>query len=368
MQQPRLGDALRAIARDARQDTDARLASDSRSQRLWVVNPRGEVGLRTVVQVNTESPFGAWQLTFKPDGSLDERTSLTLHATGTVYAEYPGLSASNQPLLHLESDSQLDGRYARPKQGDNPRARPAGGDWHFAPEPPDPRGAHRRTNLRVFDPDFLEVQAYYHVTRAHELVRAYGSDLADYPIPIDVLDAGGSNNACYQPTTRSLHFFSLSRFHPAADNSVIYHEYGHAIFHALQREDYREPETSALHEGFADFVACCLTGSSQVGQHFFAASRQPVRELANGFTIRDKESAFSPHEKGLVLGGLGWDITRELGTDGARTLLFGAAQLAPRPSHYRAMAVGLMLSDLFFFQGRNRDFLRRQLSRRGLDL
>ena len=146
------------------------------------------------------------------------------------------------------------------------------------------------------------------------------------------------------------------------------HVEGHAIFHALQRESSYIGEVAAVNEGFADFVAGLVTGSSQIGAHLFTTrpGGRP-RDMANGFTYADRQHD-EQHALGTVWGGLGWDLKRELGVDGARTLVFGAIQLAPRPTGFRSACIGLMLSDRFFNRSQNTELLRRQLARRGLDL
>lgn len=362
MAQPRITDALREIG------ANARLSSDARAERVWQLNEGGDVGLRTRVEVETEQPPGSWELIFRPDGSLERRTAALHGAAGLVYAEYPDLQTSKQTLTNLESSTQLDGRWVRTRQGENPRARPTDGDYLFAPEPVDPLQTARRAQLRLFDPDFLEVNVYYHVNRTHELMRGYGCEFADYPVVCEVLDSNGSENAEYHPSTRSIHFFSLSRFHPAADNSVVCHEYGHALFHALQREVTYSGESAAVNEGFADFVAGLVTGSSLIGAHHFTAKPGHVaRDMANGATYPERRMD-EAHSAGTVWAGLGWDLRRELGVDAARTLMFGAIQLAPRPVDFRGASIGLLLSDRFFNNDRNKELLRRQLARRGLEL
>lgn len=355
---------------------EARLRGSS-SIRTVLVPKDGKLALRAIADCETENPPGTWRFSFHEDGEVEDVKPIHAGVSGKVYDGYPAMNVTEVSLTDLASDRVLDGRHVKTAQGDNERAHPTDGRYDFHPEPEALRTAGRQLGMRLFNPDFLEVQVYHHISRAHAMVRAYGSDALDSPVQVEVLTPYAKtlmNNAFYQPGRHAIEFVSLSAFHPAADASVIYHEYGHAVFDKLSGAG--EPvsfgprpalEESACNEGFADAFSGLLTGSPIEGELFAKGVKSTPRDARNSVALGPNQPTES-HALGCVFSGLAWEVRETAGDPAARKLLLGSAQLAPRPRGFRAMVMGMLIADRLFEGGKHAGLIRSAARRRGIVL
>ena len=366
---PQLETGLAAIG------PDATLTADAQPRPVCVTESDGTVGVRTQVDVASEQPGGNWRLTFKADGTFEKSEQLHSHASGNVFEHYPDLIPQVVPLSHLTSDTTLDGLYVRPGEGPYARAHAdANGDFLFDPlyqtnsvtatsstsdgpsttataltsdTPPPPQ----------FNPDFLATCVYRQVDRTHELATAYGTSKMDFAIEANVMDPDGFQNACFQPMDHSLHFFSNSTFHPAADAGVVSHEYGHAILDQLQYGTPADNEGSAINEGFADFVGALATGCDNPGQIFLRScgtgldggtNERPVNNLWTFAGNPPHHGLQEPHAWGELFSGLAWDVRQAYGPERGRDLVFAGIQLAHRPLTFRSAGLGLLAATRWY--------------------
>jgi hypothetical protein len=115
---------------------------------------------------------------------------------------------------------------------------------------------------RRSQPGFEAVMAYYHVTLAHQRLRALGFDPpALYSLLVDPHGYQGQDNSHYSPGGNWL-AFGTGGVEDAEDADVIWHEYGHAIQYNIIPA-WGGGECAALGEGFGDYWAASYARSLQ---------------------------------------------------------------------------------------------------------
>lgn len=145
------------------------------------------------------------------------------------------------------------------------------------------------TKRRLSHPRYLETSMYAHLMQAYEFAKKAGVNELDEPFekgstekPILTFDPwsrpnvkdGVKNNAVYRDSDHSMRF---AWYNPvwdfrqtAADASVIYHEYGHAVHYRLNPYwvwNYTPEErgdSGAIGEGFGDYFSMLVSGGSTV--------------------------------------------------------------------------------------------------------
>jgi MYXO-CTERM domain-containing protein len=199
---------------------------------------------------------------------------------------------------------------------------------------PDLNGDYLIEPTGANDPDlnndaFVEVQAYYGINFIHDYMANVGLDAT----PIDVAvnwSASQGANAMYMgdlivigqvPNTIDL----------ALENDVIYHEYGHHVFHITSGTGMFEMDAygptfiaGAIDEGSADYYSCTALDDPVLGEYW--ASKQPayfpdgyMRNIVNDHHC--PESLIGEvHEDSLVWSPFAWQVRELIGKDLADTL------------------------------------------------
>lgn len=149
-------------------------------------------------------------------------------------------------------------------------------------EPPHPERADASQPL-MFDrgqPQFEEVNAYYHIDRAQRYLQSLGytgtQRIASYSIPVDAHGASGTDNSYFisgfTPGQGEL-VFGDGGTDDAEDSDIMLHEFGHAI------EEWIAPgvfggapssQSRALGEGFGDYWSFSSTYAASL-----ASGRDP---------------------------------------------------------------------------------------------
>lgn len=123
---------------------------------------------------------------------------------------------------------------------------------------PSPDGFRYRRS----QPGFEAVMAYYHVTLAHQRLRALGFDPPElYSLQVDPHGYQGKDNSHYSPGGHWI-AFGTGGVEDAEDADVIWHEYAHAIQYAII-PFWGGGECAALGEGFGDYWAASYGRSLQ---------------------------------------------------------------------------------------------------------
>jgi hypothetical protein len=113
---------------------------------------------------------------------------------------------------------------------------------------------------RRSQPGFEAVMVYYHVTLAHQRLRALGFDSPGlHGLQVDPHGYQGKDNSHYSPGGNWI-AFGTGGVDDAEDADVIWHEYGHAIQYTII-PSWGGGECAALGEGFGDYWAASYARS-----------------------------------------------------------------------------------------------------------
>lgn len=184
-------------------------------------------------------------------------------------------------------------------------------------------------NNQCFDPDdhtshFDRTAVYYHVDRIQRYLRGIGLQVLDRfpalnPIQVRLTRRDGRLDSHYDSQEKCLYFRTIKNlpqpleWTDARDARWIYHEYVHAVTHALAQ--FRRPTTPelergrtlpmlqacAMDEGFADYFACSL--AEQQGAHapeFGELRWQDERQALVWEPLRRLSPAVAPSQNGLT--------------------------------------------------------------------
>ncbi len=134
-------------------------------------------------------------------------------------------------------------------------------------------------------------------------------------------------NAYYDPSNISLNFFIAGTLAPgyscvntAEISDVIYHEFGHRVNHVrygLAGSGYMTDYT--LNEAFADLASNFKRDSSTIGDDFYGANTQPLRNSANT-KMWPKDITPDGHTTGMIVSGAFWDLRKTAGLSVTQSL------------------------------------------------
>jgi hypothetical protein len=126
-------------------------------------------------------------------------------------------------------------------------------------------------------------------------------------------------NAYYDPSNISLNFFiagseyGTSCVNTSEISDVIFHEFGHRVNHVrygLAGSGYMVDYT--LNEAFADLASNFKRDSSTIGDDFYGANTQPLRNSANT-KMWPKDITPDGHTTGMIVSGAFWDLRKTAG-------------------------------------------------------
>lgn len=357
---PRIGkgDALRIARADL--GRGARLRAQERCGELVYVDWGRP---RTVYKVvlPASRPLGNWVYLVDASTGAIVRSSNTMRfARGSVYPRSPVEDASTRlvPLDRLRDPYGLKGEHVVVANDDRPEARAADGEFVYDPS----------------DTHFDEVMAYYHLDRAAEFF-----DGLDVEIGIAMAARGTlcahvhagdrMENAWYDPATRGIYLGDgggPGRLNDLAkEAAVICHEYAHAVLDRVNPY-LKGPEADALHEGYADYFGCSLTGDARIGEWVVAGRGELcLRDLGNRLRY-PRDLMGEPHADGALWAGACWDLRLALGPEAADTLVYESMHFLPEFARFPDAALGIAQADESVSAGRNARRIADALGGRGL--
>ena len=248
-------------------------AGEIRDQQLVAINVRGEArpAWRVVVEENPHEPIAHYF--DAATGALLLSKPLFAHITakGRVFDPNP-VTKLNDPSLRDQNDSAAAVPEAAYSLVDllelNPTGMLTGPNVQIV-DTDAPTTVHADASQSLlFDrnqPQFEEVNAYFHADRSQRYLQSLGYTgarrIAPYAIPIDPHSVSGSDNSLYvgsaTPGEGKL-YFGDGGVDDAEDSDILLHEYCHAI------QDWIAPsvffgtsssQSRAMGEGFSDYWA-----------------------------------------------------------------------------------------------------------------
>ncbi|MEA2164417.1 MAG: hypothetical protein QOK37_2544 [Thermoanaerobaculia bacterium] len=258
-------------------------AGEIREQQLVAINVSGEArpAWRVVVEENPHEPIAHYF--DAATGALLLSKPLFAHITGKgrVFDPNP-VTKLNDPSLRDQNDSAAAVSDAAYTLADllelNPTGMLAGPNVQIVDtDAPSTPHADASQSL-LFDrsqPQFEEVNAYFHTDRSQRYMQSLGyigaRRIMPYAIPIDPHSVSGSDNSLYvgsaTPGQGKL-YFGDGGIDDAEDSDILLHEYCHAI------QDWIAPsvffgtsssQSRAMGEGFSDYWAYSSNYESGLG-------------------------------------------------------------------------------------------------------
>ncbi len=237
---------------------------------------------------------------------------------------------------------------------DGPSATNNSGDYVF-----DPRDTH-----------FDEAQVYYATQVAMEKYKSWGYRPFG-SLPIYVHYGKDYDNAFYDGEMIAIgDGDGVNLRDLAKDNTVITHEYGHAVIDHLAHIGFSvsSGDGPAIHEGMADYYACAVYDMPTLGEGAMPDG-SPLRRCDTDLpfsTSRDEDE----HMGGQVVSGAMWEIRSKIGAAMADQL-----SIAMLPRLDRSGARGsvrltdipgaVVAADRALFGGKNEGVLKAVFERRG---
>lgn len=314
-------------------------------------------------------------------------------ADGLAYDGYP-VTADNlrEPMKRL--DDVLSGRKHYPLVGEVFRAKSSAynkarsTNGHFEFPTSFVMTFDSGTKRRLSHPRYLETSMYFHLMQAYDKAMALGAKELDVPFedgstakPVitfdpwtrpDDMDRGSTvDNAYYKHADKGMHFAwynpSYEFRQAAADPSVIYHEYGHAVHYRLNPfwtgvtfTPQELGDSGAIGEGFADYFSMLVSGGSSTAEIFLGSKDArhasltpdychlvPIYDSADVECNVEKGGTTEIHPAGQLFSGLAMRLTQsgkeQLGKDEAEsaTRVFEAMRIT-FPTTFRQWALSVM--------------------------
>ncbi len=241
----------------------------ARAGELVYLNENGEARLASRVIVE-EQPFRRYANYYAAaTGALIRSDALFWTAQGRVFDPNP-VTKLNNPDLQDQNNAATavpDSAYSIVELADLAPSGPLSGPnvQIVDTESPHPDRADASQPL-LFDrsqPQFEEVNAYYHIDRAQRYLQSLGYTgarrIVGYAVPVDVHGASGTDNSFFisgfTPAQGEL-VFGDGGTDDAEDSDIMLHEYGHAIQEWIAPGAFGGSSSSqsrALGEGFGDY-------------------------------------------------------------------------------------------------------------------
>lgn len=336
-----------------------------------LILPRGRKGYRVYkVVLPAERPRGTWvYLISVISGEILKSYNMmrfegerNLQAPrGKIYLSNPAEDAELHvmPLERLDEPSALAGSYVAVKNEDSPEAFSSSGAFIYSP----------------LNTHFDEVMVYYHVDRAGDYFREIdpGVELLmeqrGCRLHAHVHAGERMDNAYFEPVTHSLYFGDGGGFlrlnDLAREAAIIYHEYTHALLHAVNPH-LKGEEADALHEGYADYFGCSLTNDGQIGEWTAAARGEAcLRDCTNDKRYPD-DLRGEPHADGEIWSGFCWDLRRVLGARMADRIVYESMHFLPEFARMNDAARGCAQATENICGGGEVKMVKRCMRRRGL--
>lgn len=274
---------------------------------------------------------------------------------GTIYMHHPMKGdIISEPIINLTSTAKgLVGKWVTAVNEDTaPAMLNAAGIYSFAAD----------------DTHFDEVNAYYHVNKVHDFFSQFGFTGLDRSIKVTVHYGTKYDNAFFSPMEGAIALGDGNRLNDLAkEESVIYHEYTHAVTNAMAYMPYSS-ESGAINEAFSDYFACTMTEDSMVGEWAVAKMNKPFIRNMDNKAHYPEDIQNEVHADSNIYGGALWDLRKALGAEISDKIIhFSRNYLKGIKSQKFSDGVNSILAaDKEFFKGANADKIKKVFEARGI--
>jgi zinc metalloprotease ZmpB len=275
---------------------------------IWIQDPTTE-GLKSgamVLFTTAESPgsFVAYMDASTGNLVMYEYRIWTAEGRANVYTRDRKTTSElkNVVLKDLVNVEKLASPYYSIKNEDSANASSSEGNYVFSPD----------------DTHFAEAQVYYGLQFALDRLRADYKYVPFGSIPVVVHHEKNYNNAFYDGDRIAIgDGDGKVLLDLAKDNTVVTHEYGHAIIDHMAHVKMAPPmfgdlfgQGGAIHEGHADYFGCSVYDQASIGDGVMPDGK-PMRrcDLNNPFSERNGEV----HAAGQVWSGALWEVRQAVG-------------------------------------------------------
>ncbi|MBF0407502.1 MAG: M36 family metallopeptidase [Candidatus Riflebacteria bacterium] len=261
-----------------------------------------------VVKIPASDPLGDWEILIDAEtrheiSRLNQmrfafREGLEAEGVGSVYVNHPSAGpVENVKLYHLTSNT-LKGEYANVVNEDTP-------------------SGISETHEHIYDPNdthFDEANVYFYISNIHDYFWSLGFRRMEFPMTAIVHYGTNYDNAGFSMWEEALIFGdgAVKFFDLAKEETVTYHEYGHAHLAEIVSLNY-SAESGAMDEGQADYFACSLSNDPKLGEYVCGKSGKPwLRNLTDKLHYPE-DIKNEVHQDGKIWGATLWDLRISLG-------------------------------------------------------
>lgn len=230
---------------------------------------------------------------------------------------------------------------------------------------------------------FEAVMVYFHITRTQSYIRSLGiRGASPEGLTVDVNAIAPDNSFFSRFLTKIT--YGRGGVDDAEDADAIVHEYGHAVQDAQVPGFGDDAESTAIAEGFGDYLAAALTAiipgtSTEDAACVFEWDTTPLgipclrrtdRDLTRQ-AVTDPPCRSEPHCVGELWSGSLWRLRQLLGPDAdgksvMDRLVFQSNFALSRSARLRAAAQAVIQADEHLYSGVHRPALEAEFSARGL--
>jgi Zn-dependent metalloprotease len=309
------------------------------------------------VKIPSAEPLGDYEIivdaeTGKELYTLNQMVFLSANTgRGKVYVNHPDAGpVTEEPLANLTAPT-LKGLYANVLNEDTDEA-------------------SNEEGIHLYDPTdthFDEVNIYYYINQIHAYFKTLGFNKLDTPLKATVHVGDKYDNAYFSPMENALAFGDGNRLNPLSrEESVCYHEYGHAHLNQIVRLNY-SAESGAMNEGQADYFACSFTNDPALGEYVMKKLNRPyLRHMENNKRYPD-DIKHEVHADGEIWGAVLWDIRKALGAPVSDLIIEKSfSYLKPGSPKFINGAAAIITADKNINDGKNVEKLTEVFKKRGI--
>lgn len=225
-------------------------------------------------------------------------------------------------------------------------------------------------NYTRSEPQFKEVNAYYHIHTFREYVNELGYEgISDNPVSVDAR-AGHADQSFFVAEDNEISL-GVGGVPDGEDADVVLHEYGHALSYYASPGSFNGHESRSFEEGFCDYFACSYGRSLQPerwkdlfnwdGHNEFWSGRWCVTDQRYPEDLSD----FDIYSNGEMWAGTLMEIEEEIGRDTTMFLMMSTLyDLAPSMAMEDG-AKAFLQNDSLILDGRNSEEIARNLAETG---